>query len=146
MTRLLVLDFHGVCTLSPAELIAASVDPGDLAASARPEAREVVAAAKGAGISVMVLSNELDPEWADRIPMLTEVDKIVACSDNGIFKPDRRAFQRCMLLAGADPGQTCVVDDGADNVAVARSLGATAVHFEASEPNPWGPVYEWLEA
>ncbi|NNE96151.1 MAG: hypothetical protein HKN24_09010 [Acidimicrobiales bacterium] len=144
MTRLLVLDFDGVCTLSRAELVAAGIEPGDLAASARTSALEMVGVAQRAGVRVMVLSNEVDRAWTDRVSILAQVDEIVACSDNGIFKPDRRAFQRCMLLARTDPDQTCVVDDGPDNVAVARSLGTTAVLFDPTENDPWVRVREWL--
>lgn len=142
MARLLVLDFHGVCTFSDAELIERNVDPGDVEACVRPDVAEIVDTAQTLGIEVVVLSNELDPGLVEVLSLLKQVDRIVLCADNGIYKPDRRAFQRCLLLTGAVVEQTLVVDDGADNIAVAASLGMETVHFDGD--SSWGPVTDWI--
>ena len=133
---LLILDFDGVCVRGLGE--AMPVDPRestndaaiDLAASERPRAHEVVGAAHAAGMAVVVLSNEISETWVDRMPILQAVDHVIACSDNGILKPDRRAFQRCLLKTGADAAHTVVVDDHPDNVTVAATLGMTTVLFD----------------
>lgn len=144
MIELLVLDFDGVCTYSASELIErGSAQP--LAGAVRPEAEGVVASAQNQGIAVAVLSNELSQDWISDVPLLAAVEYVVCCSDNGIYKPDRRAFQRCALLAGVRPKHTVVVDDHPDNVNVAASLGMTAVLFESALEDPWKQVKELLD-
>ncbi len=138
MIELLVLDFDGVCTFSASELVdRAGVT---LAATVRPQAEEVVTLAQERGVAVAILSNELSRGWIDDVPLLGAVDHVVCCSDNGIYKPDRRAFQRCALLAGVLPEQTLVVDDHPDNVTVAASLGMEAILFDLGLNDPWLPV------
>ena len=133
---LLILDFDGVCTRPMREQVEHPTDRPD-----RTEALDVVSAARRSGVTTIVLSNEIDTAWADRFPVLSAVDHVVNCADNRIYKPDRRAFQRCVLLAGTTAERTIVVDDGEDNVTVARSLGMTAVHFDVAEPaTSWAAV------
>ncbi len=140
MIELLILDFGGVCTYSPSEAIALGLDPADLAAAVRPEAESVAQQAREAGIVIAILSNELSKEWGQFVPLLQAVDHVVCCSDNGIYKPDRRAFQRCLLLSGFTAERALVVDDHPDNVAVAASIGMRSVLFNAANKDPWGEV------
>lgn len=141
--ELLILDFAGVCTPSASELITSGSDTS--AISIRPECEAVVSAAQAAGITVAILSNEISREWADNVPLLSTVDHVVACSDNNIFKPDRRAFQRCLLLTGAEAERTLVVDDSSDNITVASSLGMKTVRFDSTNPEEsWREVTEAL--
>ncbi len=136
--RLLILDFDGVCTPSAAEH---GCDEVVRELATRPEADDVVADAQRRGIVVAVLSNELDPAWIDELELLQTVDHVVNCADNRVFKPDRRAFQRCTLLTGARADETLVVDDQPDNVAVAQSLGMMAVLFDPSDAaTSWAAV------
>jgi 2-haloacid dehalogenase len=135
---LLILDFSGVCTRSPAEIVERPDEPVE-----RAGAIELVRAARAAGVTTAILSNELDPAWIDAHPVLGEVDHVVACSDNRIFKPDRRAFQRCLFLSGASANATVVVDDETDNVNAAAALGMDAVLFDTSDPaTSWQQVRE----
>ncbi len=144
--QLLILDFEGVCTRSGAELASADA-PLSLAAAVRAEAEPIVLDAQQRGVLVMILSNEINPEWAATVPLLASVDRVVACSDNGIFKPDRRAFQRCLLLSGVAAENTLVVDDHPDNIAVANSLGMHTVLFDpADAAASWLSVRAALEA
>ena len=55
-------------------------------------------------MAVAVLSNELDDDTVETHPVLRAVDHVVACN-TGIQKPDRRAFQRVLLLTGVGPEQ-----------------------------------------
>lgn len=140
--ELLILDFDGVCTFSTAELMAGPAPSSPTGSNGtmswseviRPETTDIVAAARRSGVVTVILSNEISQAWADEIPLLGDVDHVVACSDNGILKPDRRAFQRCLLLTGHRADATVVVDDHPDNVAVARSLGMRAVLFDPADP------------
>ncbi|MEO1060576.1 MAG: HAD-IA family hydrolase [Actinomycetota bacterium] len=123
MYELLVLDVGGVCV--------------DRAGRSDPAATELVDAARERGIVVAVLSNELDEASADALP---PVDHVVACN-TGIQKPDRRAFQRVLLLTGTDAAAALVVDDSADNVRGAEAAGAAALHFDPDDRSAsWAAV------
>ncbi len=130
-TRLLILDFDGVCTYSHDEILSKGIDVGTIENLIRPAVPDLVSAAQRAGVVVAVLSNDLPRSWIDDLDLLQNVDHVVLCSDNGILKPDRRAFQRCLLLTGSRAEHTVVVDDRRDNVTVAASLGMTAFHFDS---------------
>ena len=133
--RVLLLDYGGVCTPSTREFVAAQdqhrcspvVAERD---TTRPECRSVVAQARAAGICVAILSNEIDPSWATSVPLLAEVDHVIACSDNGLLKPDRRAYQRALMVTGSSADQVLFVDDEPDNVAGARAVGIEALLFD----------------
>lgn len=129
--ELLILDFAGVCTPSASELIADGSSPSSIAI--RPECEAIVNAAQASGITVAVLSNEISTDWICSVPFLEVVDHVVACSDNKIYKPDRRAFQRVLLLTGTEAEHTLVVDDEVDNISVATSLGMRALHFDTDD-------------
>lgn len=143
-TNLLILDFAGVCTASALQRLSghsADAPHNDI----RPECEELVRHAQQAGIEVVILSNEISMDWMSSIPLLEAVDHVVACSDNNIFKPDRRAFQRCLLLTGADAERTLVVDDEADNITVASSLGMHTVLFNEDDTQAsWSEVRKKL--
>ncbi|WP_405085060.1 HAD-IA family hydrolase [Microbispora sp. NBC_01389] len=58
-------------------------------------------------------------------------DHVVSSYDVGVIKPDRRIFEIAVEHAGA-PAERCLfVDDRAENVAAASSLGMTGVHYRA---------------
>ena len=129
--ELLILDFAGVCTPAPNELLDASpTGPVPI----RPGIIDLVSSASGRGVIVVVLSNEISTEWVLDEDLFGSVDHVVSCADNKIWKPDRRAFQRCLLLTGKRAEQTLVVDDEDDNIVVARSIGMHALHFDVGDP------------
>jgi len=142
--ELLILDFAGVCTPSAAELIATNTTGAEI--KIRPECEELVSAAQVAGIVVVILSNEISHDWVDSVPVLSQVDHVVACSDNNIYKPDRRAFQRCLLLTETTAERTLVVDDSPDNITVAASLGMQTVLFDTANLEvSWNAIAEALQ-
>lgn len=53
-----------------------------------------------------------------------------ASSEIGLRKPDPAAFQHVIRSSQLLPSRTLVVDDSAENVASARSLGLEAVRFD----------------
>ncbi len=125
--ELLILDFAGVCTPSASEL--RTIDAhGPI--PIRSGVSNVVTTAQEQGVTVVILSNEISTDWVLSEDLFRQVDHVVSCADNKIWKPDRRAFQRCLLLVGCDAEQTLVVDDQVDNVTVAESLGMRTVHFD----------------
>lgn len=135
---LLVLDYGGVCTLSHAEFLDhASFDT----AGDRPRSLAAIADAQAAGVTVVVLSNEIDQSWITNSKVLSQVDHVMACADNRIFKPDRRAFQRAALITGCAAERTLVVDDEIDNVRGAQAAGMSALLFDTANPeDSWEAV------
>ena len=121
---LLLLDYGGVCTPSHDEYLAGTAN------EVRPECLAVVSAARDAGVVVAILSNELASEWIERNPVLREADHVISCSDNRIYKPDRRAYQRVLLVTGASADRTLYVDDEPDNIAGASGVGMETMHFD----------------
>lgn len=137
--RVVILDFGGVCTFSPLELRGGaqspSTSPGTIVPDpTRPECRDAVARLRSAGLVVAILSNELDRAWVGSMPILSEVDFVVSCSDNGILKPDRRAYERVLLVTRARPEEVLFVDDEPDNIAGAEALGIESVLFDTGQP------------
>ena len=128
---LLVLDFAGVCTVV-AETSSAPTNPSGKI-HIRPEIEEIVDGATQLGVEVVILSNEISTDWD--VALFERVSHVVNCADNNIFKPDRRAFERCLLLTGARPERTLVVDDHEDNIAVAASLGMSTVLYDEADPS-----------
>ena len=128
---LLVLDFAGVCTPTSTELL-----DGDATAAIpiRPGIVELVASARDLGVTTAILSNEISISWKLAEDLFSMVDHVVSCADNRIFKPDRRAFQRCLYVTGHAAEETLVVDDEADNITVAASLGMHTILFDTVAP------------
>jgi putative hydrolase of the HAD superfamily len=137
---LLVLDYGGVITLSHAEVVAAA-QSDDAVQVERPESLAVVWLAHDAGMKVVVLSNEIDRDWIAGSPVLSTVDLVIACTDNGILKPDRRAYQRALLLTECTASRALMVDNDIDNVRGARGAGLDAILFDTNDPNSsWAAV------
>ena len=111
----------------------------------RPEATEVVTAALAAGYGVSVLTNDMrafhGDEWEDGVEFLRLVDHIVDCSDTGILKPDRRAFQRAVDIIGVAPSRVLFVDDQPLNVDGADLFGVHGHWFDiANAAKAWNDV------
>lgn len=134
-----VFDFDGVCTPSSSEFIANPTGLGAL----RAELPSVIARFRERGTQIALLSNEFDRRWMTDIEGFPVFDYVFVGSDNQIFKPDRRAFQRVLLTVGCDARQCIVVDDDETNCRVARSIGCQAVHFEpADAASSWAAVLD----
>lgn len=56
-------------------------------------------------------------------PLDTYFEKVYASCKLGMCKPEIRLFEHIIKDAGIDPGETLFIDDGPENVCVARSLG-----------------------
>jgi putative hydrolase of the HAD superfamily len=137
---LLILDYAGVCTLSHAEILAA-VQPAADQQVERAEGLAIVRMAHAAGLKVVVLSNEIDRAWIPNSPLLSSVDAVLAGTDNGILKPDRRAYERALLTTGCIASRALFVDDDLDNVRGARGAGLDAIMFDTNDPEgSWGAV------
>jgi len=125
-----VFDYDGVCTPSSGEFIASRAMP---LAPLRPLLSPVVAELRGRGSTIVLLSNEFDRDWIEQIDGFPEFDHVLVGSDNRIFKPDRRAFQRVLHATECEAARCLVIDDDEANVRVARSIGCEAVHFDPAD-------------
>ena len=127
---LVVFDYDGVCTPSAREFIEA----GDVALDPiRPGLDGVIAAFRERGAAIALVSNEFDRSWMSMIDGFPEFDHVIVGSDNRIFKPDRRIFQRALRAAETVPNRCLVIDDDELNVRAARSVGCHAVEFDPDD-------------
>ena len=51
----------------------------------------------------------------------------------GVRKPTRQIYERVLGMTQADPARSVFVDDREQNLAPARSLGMTTIHFESAK-------------
>lgn len=104
----------------------------------RPEAASLVADARGAGIPVGALTNDMTALGGSaarsRIPFLAELDVLVDGSVNGVLKPDPRAYEIAAAELGCPASQTVYLDDLPWNVAGAEAAGMLAFHVDLTAP------------
>ncbi|AGL18098.1 HAD family phosphatase [Actinoplanes sp. N902-109] len=84
-----------------------------------------------AGVPVSLLSNaprELAREL-DRLPALAPFAHRLFSADLQLIKPEAAVYTKALALIGAEPAGVVFVDDRLDNIAAARELGMTAIHF-----------------
>lgn len=137
---LLIVDFVGVCT-APLGDLARVADAASAAVPVHPQAESVIQSARAAGITVVVLSNDLPEATIKATPLLAAIDDTISLANSAITKPDRRAFERVMLTQRVPADRTLVVDDSIDNVRGARSAGTAVLHFDPSNPRrSWDTV------
>ena len=103
----------------------------------RPEPTEITTAARAAGMSVGILTNDLQAfhgaEWASRISFLSTVDVVVDGSVEGLLKPDPRAYELICSRLGVAAGEVLLVDDQPANLAGAAAVGMAAVAFDVTD-------------
>jgi putative hydrolase of the HAD superfamily len=105
----------------------------------RPEARDLVAAARRRGLATAVLTNDLhdfhDQVWIDRLRILAEVGHLVDAARHGTRKPDPGAYRLVLDRLGVGAGQALFVDDQPANTAGAEAAGMRAVWFDVTRPD-----------
>ena len=112
-----------------------SVDPMSFI---RPEALETMRRVKEAGLSLAILSNELDlfygSDFRDRLPFLAHFDLIIDATYTKILKPDPRAY--AFITDHLDlTAKDCVfVDDQRKNIDGGVAAGMTTVWFDVMTP------------
>ena len=102
-------------------------------------------AARAARYGVSVLTNDLrafhGPHWELEVDLLQRMDHIVDCSDTGILKPHRRAYERAVEITGVPAERQLFVDDLPLNVQGAEAAGMDAVWFDiAHAAESWAAV------
>jgi putative hydrolase of the HAD superfamily len=82
-----------------------------------------------------VLSNSppgLD-RWLVQWGMLELFDVVFCSGDEGVVKPDPRAFTVVLARLGVMPGESAFIDDTAEHVNAARCLGLQGILFTSAE-------------
>lgn len=104
----------------------------------RPEAVALVRAARTAGNTVGILSNELElffgKNWRKELPIFELMDGVVDASDGGPMKPAPEAYARGLEAFNAQAEDAVFVDDQPRNVAGAEEVGVTAIQFDVADP------------
>jgi putative hydrolase of the HAD superfamily len=104
----------------------------------RPEARDIVALAKRAGLTVAVLTNDMrafhGDEWVERMSILRAMDLVVDGSVEHVLKPDPRIYRLAVERLGVDAEDCLFVDDQQGNVEGALAVGMSARWFDVTAP------------
>ncbi|PZU85510.1 MAG: HAD family hydrolase [Shinella sp.] len=88
---------------------------------------------KNARIPVHAISNfsaETFPRAVAVFPFLDQFDTLVVSGREGLIKPDPEIFHLFLRRAGLDAADCIFIDDKADNIAAAASLGFHTLHFK----------------
>lgn len=65
-------------------------------------------------------------------PIADAFDLIVVSAEEKVMKPDPDIYVQTLERLGVEAAESIFVDDFAENIAAARSLGMNAIHFNAS--------------
>ncbi|HEY8762580.1 MAG TPA: HAD family phosphatase [Solirubrobacteraceae bacterium] len=97
---------------------------------------EILRELRQAGVACYALTNmeaETYPLRLARYQFLSWFDGTVVSSSEGVVKPDVEIFRRLLDRFGLDPRMTVMIDDSAQNLEAAASLGMTPIEFRAPE-------------
>ena len=104
----------------------------------RPEARDAILKARQAGVTLAILSNELDlfygVDFRKRFPLIDLFDVIVDATYTKILKPDPRAYETVIGEVGIDRADCVFVDDQKKNIEGAEAVNLPCVHFDVTRP------------
>lgn len=113
---------------------------GDEEELLRPGAVALIHDAKAAGIRVGIHTNDLtsfhDREWLDKMTILREFEVMVDGRTDGVYKPDREAFELMVERMATDPQDIVFIDDQPVNIAGAEAVGMVCVHLDPTDPEP----------
>lgn len=128
-------------TLSPSQIDRLVAEIGPIyhtSFAAYADAAPVVRALRAGGLRLAILTNYELPS-VDRTLAYAGVDPLhfevtLTSAMLGIYKPDPRAFLATAQALGLPPAACLFVDDLAENVAAARSVGMRAYQIDRSLP------------
>ncbi len=99
---------------------------------------ELMRGLRARGYRMALLTNnvrEWEPLWRSMLPVDEIFELVVDSAFVGVRKPEPEIYELTLerLGGGIGAGECLFVDDVEDNVAAARTLGMTAVHFRSNE-------------
>lgn len=117
-----------------------------------PGANELLAALKQAGVSIVVVTNNLTAEQRAKLAgcgLDVHVDHLITSEDVGVMKPHARIFDVALAAAGVTAHEAVMIGDAWHiDVAGARAAGLRAVWLNrlgAASPDPSVPELRALE-
>lgn len=95
-------------------------------------------------VAIISNTNAVHVLWLDEhLPELRDFDLVMMSNEVGLIKPDPAIFSTALDLLDVSPAQAIFIDDIADNVEAARTLGiAGLVHQDWQETRP--ALEQWL--
>jgi 2-haloacid dehalogenase len=93
---------------------------------------EILAELDGRRVRLLALTNwsaETFPRARGRFPALARFEAIVVSGEHGTAKPDPALYRILLEQHGVEPSTSVYIDDAPANVATARDLGMTGIHF-----------------
>jgi putative hydrolase of the HAD superfamily len=107
------------------------VDPQS---AVRPQMRRLIAVARGRGIRLGILSNELElfygGDFLPRMRVLEYFDVVIDATHTLILKPDQRAYALAIDALKLPAGEVLFVDDQFRNIAGAVKVGLQTQLFD----------------
>lgn len=142
---------HGLDAAAAATLAAELSAAYPTLFSAYPDAAPAIIALHEAGLQLAVLTNFELPSVSQTLAHAGLNPELFATALSaaalGWPKPDPRAFHAAAAALGLPPAACCLVDDLAENVAAARSIGMRAYQIDRSlsGPTPDGRIGSLLD-
>jgi putative hydrolase of the HAD superfamily len=104
----------------------------------RPEAEQMLADIKAAGLRSAILTNDMgmfhSPRLLASIRFVAEVDVVVDASTTSVLKPDPQAYLDVLASLGSSPQCAVFTDDMPHNVRGAKAVGMCAIWFDVRDP------------
>ena len=101
-----------------------------------PETVAMLGRLRAAGVRNFAITNFSREKFdvaLEIFPFLAGFDDIVVSADVKLIKPDPEIFQVLLKRHGLDAERSLFIDDNAENIAAARSLGIVTHHFADPE-------------
>ncbi len=101
-----------------------------------------IRALRDSGLRLGLLTNnvkEFGDHWRSSFPVEELFEVVVDSSHVGMRKPEREIYELTCERLGIGPAEAVFIDDNADNIAAAESLGMATVHFGE---DPWAALAE----
>jgi epoxide hydrolase-like predicted phosphatase len=141
--QLPVFEFYDRCVARIAKAHDVQVPPQRLDAmleacigkTVRPEMIDLVIEIKAAGYQTALLTNIFAERrnWLHAMFPHGTIDVFGDSSELGMRKPDLPIYRRLIEMLGRLPGEIAFIDDFAENLVPARSLGIVDILFESPE-------------
>lgn len=104
----------------------------------RPQVLGLVRAARGAGIAVGILSNDLALFYGEaflaRLDIMADIAVVIDASHGQVLKPSRAAYDAAVAAMGLPAAALLFVDDQFRNIAGAEEAGLQTQHFDLRDP------------
>ena len=101
-----------------------------------PATESLIEDLKGAGYRLFVMSN-MSKDYIEFLRKLSVFQhfegEIISCEVN-LIKPEKEIYQLLLDTYNLDPKQTMFIDDRAENVEAAATLGIAPFHFDRRNP------------